>query len=238
MPARTPHAVAADREDGAEPCARAEHAHAGLRGDRAVGPDGAGRQVVWTRVLSLLFGATAYTFSLILAVFLVGLGIGSSLGAALARTRTERRGSRSAGARCGCARALAWAAYSTARRCRIWPINPSDLDGHRLQLPARSDARASGSCCRARSCGARAFRWRWRRSRTRGQDPARLVGGVYAANTVGAIVGALVTGLILVGTFGSQVAQQILIGVALLSGLLMLVPVGSEMTGRARTRAW
>ena len=28
-----------------------------------------------------------------------------------------------------------------------------------------------------------------------GQDPGRLVGGVYAANTVGAIVGALATGL-------------------------------------------
>ncbi len=57
---------------------------------------------------------------------------------------------------------------------------------------------------------------------TRGQDPARLVGGVYAANTVGAIVGALVTSLGLVGTVGSQIAQQSLIGVAALSGLLML----------------
>ena len=39
----------------------------------------------------------------------------------------------------------------------------------------------------------------------RGQDSARLVGGVYAANTVGAIVGALVTSLVLVGTVGSQI---------------------------------
>ena len=37
-------------------------------------------EVLWTRTLSLLFGATAYTFSLILAVFLAGLGIGSSFG--------------------------------------------------------------------------------------------------------------------------------------------------------------
>ena len=35
-------------------------------------------EVIWTRLLSLLFGATVYTFSLILAVFLLGLGIGSS----------------------------------------------------------------------------------------------------------------------------------------------------------------
>ena len=44
-----------------------------------------GAEVVWTRLLSLLFGATVYTFSLILAVFLIGLGIGSSVGAAIGR---------------------------------------------------------------------------------------------------------------------------------------------------------
>ena len=45
----------------------------------------------------------------------------------------------------------------------------------------------------------------------------RLVGGVYAANTLGAIFGALITGLVLVGTVGSQIAQQALIGLAALS---------------------
>src|SRR5437773_121477 len=37
-------------------------------------------EVIWTRILTLLFGATVYTFSLVLAVFLLGLGIGSALG--------------------------------------------------------------------------------------------------------------------------------------------------------------
>src|SRR3982750_903318 len=60
----------------------------------------------------------------------------------------------------------------------------------------------------------------------RGQDPAKLVGGVYAANTVGAIVGALLTSLVLVGTFGSQLAQQGLIAIGAISGLLVLVPEG------------
>ena len=74
-----------------------------------------------------------------------------------------------------------------------------------------------------------------------GQDPGRLVGGVYAANTVGAIIGALVTGLVLVGTVGSQVAQQILIGIAATSGVLVLVglsPAGkTEGVLRLRTAA-
>ncbi len=45
---------------------------AGLSGLTALGAE-----VVWTRQLSLLFGASVYTFSLILAVFLGGLGLGS-----------------------------------------------------------------------------------------------------------------------------------------------------------------
>ncbi len=61
----------------------------------------------------------------------------------------------------------------------------------------------------------------------RGQDPARLVGGVYAANTVGAIVGALCASLLLVAWIGSQHAQQVLIVVSMVSGLLVLEPVGS-----------
>ena len=48
-----------------------------------------GAEVIWTRLLGLLFGATVYTFSIILAVFLVGLGIGSGAGS-LWSTRLEQ----------------------------------------------------------------------------------------------------------------------------------------------------
>jgi len=44
-----------------------------------------GSEVVWTRLMSLMLGATTYTFSIILAVFLAALGIGSSFGSYLAR---------------------------------------------------------------------------------------------------------------------------------------------------------
>jgi len=46
---------------------------------------------------------------------------------------------------------------------------------------------------------------------------------VYAANTVGAIVGSLVVGLVLVPLVGSQIATQALIGAAALSGVIMLM---------------
>ena len=44
-----------------------------------------GAQVVWTRLLTLLFGATVYAFAIILAVFLAGLGIGSAIASQLLR---------------------------------------------------------------------------------------------------------------------------------------------------------
>ena len=53
-----------------------------------------GAEVVWTRLLSLLLGATVYTFSIILAVFLIGVGIGSSAASMLAagvRPRADAR---------------------------------------------------------------------------------------------------------------------------------------------------
>ena len=66
-------------------------------------------QVIWTRLLSLVFGASVYTFSLILAVFLAGLGIGSGRGRRWARE--EIRASRSAGA--SCCSAARWRAPGT-----------------------------------------------------------------------------------------------------------------------------
>src|SRR5206468_12052200 len=44
-----------------------------------------GAEVVWTRLMGLVLGPTVYTFSIILAVVLFGLGLGSAAGSALVR---------------------------------------------------------------------------------------------------------------------------------------------------------
>ena len=120
-------------------------------------------------MLSLLFGATVYTFSLILAVFLFGLGIGSSLGSALARSIERPRLALGWCQMLLCA-AIAWAAYMLTQSLPYWPINPSISASpwFNFQLDL---VRASGSSCRRRFSGARAFRSRSRRSRSKGQDP-------------------------------------------------------------------
>jgi spermidine synthase len=186
-----------------------------------------GAEVIWTRQLSLLFGATTYTFSLILAVFLLGLGLGSSMGSRVAKSFPHSRAALGVCQLLLCA-AIAWAAHTTNSSLPFWPINPSigknpifqfDLDLLRalwVILPAATLWGASFPL----AIGAAA---------REGQDTARLVGGVYAANTVGAIIGALATSLVMVAAFGSQVSQQVLIAVSAMSGLLMLI---KESDGR------
>src|SRR4051812_4272730 len=183
-------------------------------------------EVIWTRLLSLLFGGTVYTFSLILAVFLFGLGIGSSLGSAIGRASARPRVAFGWCQMLLCA-AIAWSAYMLTQSMPYWPVNPSittdpwfnfQLDFVRclwVVLPGSILWGASFPLALASLA-------------SRGQDPARLVGGVYAANTVGAIVGSLTASLLLIVWLGSQHAQQVQILVAALSGLLVLSTGGSE----------
>jgi spermidine synthase len=193
-----------------------------------------GAEVVWTRLLSLLFGGTTYTFSLILAVFLVGLGIGSTIGAEIARRSGSARVAFGWCQLLLCA-AIAWAAYVTGASLPYWPINPSISRnlGYIFQLDL---LRALWVMLPGAILWGASFPLAIGAVVAPGQDSARLVGGVYAANTVGAIFGAVITSLVLVGTVGSQVAQQALIGVAALSGLLMIAPVLMRGEGRLQPR--
>jgi len=196
-------------------------------------------EVIWTRILSLLFGATTYTFSLILAAFLVGLGIGSSLGSAIARNVARPRVALAWCQLLLCA-AIAWTAHVLTQSLPYWPINPSistdpwftmQLDLVRCLWAVLPGAILWGA----------SFPLALASVASPGQDPARLVGGVYAANTVGAIVGALTASLLLVAWIGSQHAQQVMIILSMISGLLLIEPVlaagGSTATADGAIRA-
>jgi spermidine synthase len=75
---------------------------------------------------------------------------------------------------------------------------------------------------------------------TTDQDAARLAGGVYAANTVGAIAGSLVTSFVLIPWIGSSHTEQAIIIVSALSALLMLEPshAGAGTAAEPPKRGW
>src|SRR5262249_38402977 len=60
------------------------------------------------------------------------------------------------------------------------------------------------------------------------RDPGKTVGGVYAANTLGAIVGALGVSLVLIPWFGTRDTERVLLVVSGLSGLLVRCPIMQE----------
>ena len=182
-----------------------------------------GAEVVWTRQLSLLLGATVYTFSIILAVFLVGLGIGSTVGSALARGRTNPRLLLGA-CQMFLIVAIGWTAYSVARSLPYWPINLELSMGvwYTFQLDV---ARCLWTVLPPACLWGASFPLALAAAASRGQDPGRLVGRVYAANTVGAIVGSLAFSIFLIAPLGTQHAQQILMVVAALAAMLMFGPL-------------
>jgi spermidine synthase len=179
-------------------------------------------EVIWTRILGLLFGASVYTFSIILAVFLIGLGIGSSIGSMMARTVANPRAALG-WCQMALAGAIAWTAFMLSNSLPYWPINPSITTSiwYNFQLDL---VRALWAILPATILWGASFPLALASVASRGQDPGRLVGGVYAANTVGAIVGSLAASLMLVYWFGSQHAQQALIALSAFSGLLVLTP--------------
>ena len=195
-----------------------------------------GAEVVWTRLLSLLLGGTVYTFSIILAVFLFGLGIGSSAGSFLARELAKPRFA------LGCcqillAGAIAWSSHMLAESLPYWPIDPSISSSpwFNFQIDV---VRCLWAILPATILWGASFPLALAAAASNGQDGGRLVGRVYAANTVGAIFGALVTSVLLVSWLGSQQTQQVLIAIATVSGFVMLAPfVRKENADRATSSA-
>ena len=229
-----PQARPASRK-GAPPIARAPGARAVYVTIALSGMTALGAEVIWTRMLSLLFGATVYTFSLILAVFLLGIGIGSSAGSAIARESARPRLALGWCQMLLCG-TIAWAAYMLTDSLPYWPINPSMTQnpGFVLQLDV---VRALWVMLPSAILWGASFPLALASVAGPDRDPARLVGGVYAANTFGAIVGSLGFSLLVVVWLGSQHAEQALIVISAMSALLMLEPAATEAgPGRARWR--
>jgi spermidine synthase len=223
MARRTPHQAAAE-EPPATPAAEPAPGSWPIYVTIALsGACALGAEVVWTRLLGLLLGATVYTFSIILAVFLAGLGIGSGVAAALVRGMARPR---LAIGLCQLllAGAVAWTAYMLANSLPYWPINPllSTSPWFTFQIDL---ARATWGILPAALLWGASFPLALAAVASRGSDAGRMVGGIYAANTAGAIVGALAFSMLLIPAVGTQGCERVLILLSTVSALFALAPL-------------
>ncbi|MGH9593122.1 MAG: fused MFS/spermidine synthase, partial [Bryobacteraceae bacterium] len=232
---RTPVEVDAGVHDEAAPI---EAAHESTPASRSKihlviaisGASALGAEVVWTRLMGYMLGSTVYVFSIILAVFLIGLGIGSTAGAWISRTVRPRLA-------LGWCQVLltlgiAWTAFMIANSLPYWPIDTmlSQSPWYTFQLDM---ARCLWAILPPAILWGASFPLALAAVATPGVDSAKLVGGVYAANTLGAIVGALGVSLILIPQIGTQQSQRVLLALSIVSALVALAPYIKERSSTA-----
>ena len=193
-----------------------------------------GAEVVWTRLLSLLLGGTVYTFSIVLAIFLLGLGIGSAVGSFMARS--ARPWLALGFCQLLLTGAVAWAGFALADSLPFWPLNPG------ISISPWFTFQTDLAICLwtvlpAAILWGASFPVALAAAAEPGQDPGRLVAGIYAANTVGAIVGSLAFSLVLIPTIGTQWSQRVLLVLSAASAAVILAPRAwprRDSRGRAR----
>src|SRR5438309_1418078 len=165
-------------------------------------------EIAWTRVLVMIVGGSTYAFTLVLLVFLLGIGLGSALVARRAAAASETaadaalaQGVTAAGA------ALLFAFFSLLPRYIIAVFQAQSWGaaqrlaalglviggvvlvpaiGMGMTFPLLTDLVAPGGSAR-------------------GED----VGRAYALNTMGSIAGAVLTGFLLVVTFGTDLTLRL-----------------------------
>ena len=119
------------------------------------------------------------------------------------------------------AAAITWTAFTLAYVLPYWPVDPwlstspwfnFDLDLTRCLRAILLPTLLWGASFPLALAG----------SAAEGEDPARLAGEVYAANTAGSIVGALAFTLFLIPAIGTRGSQQVLIWLAAAGALVAL----------------
>jgi spermidine synthase len=181
-----------------------------------------GAEVIWTRLMAMMLGSTVYVFSIILAVFLVGLAIGSAVASWLLRVVRPRL-ALGWSQLLVCA-AIAFTAYMIADSLPYWPANAllENNPWHNFEagllrcLAALLPPTLLWGASFPFACVAVAA--------SSGKEPGKVVGNVYAANTLGSIVGALGISLILIPAIGTHQSQRVLLVLAAASGLALVIP--------------
>ncbi len=165
-------------------------------------------EIAWTRVLIMIVGGSTYAFTLILLVFLLGIGLGSILVARRSAPRVDTAASAAlAQGITGIGAALLFVFFGFLPSYIIAVFQIPDLSaasrlllmgvavgavvlipaiGMGMTFPLLTDLTA-------------------RSAKARGED----VGAAYALNTIGSILGAVLTGFVLVMALGTQATLRV-----------------------------
>jgi spermidine synthase len=201
-------------------------------------------QVVWTRVIALIVGPTTYAFSAMVGVFIAGLALGAALGTRLARGRRAALWLAVMAMASGVAialsihltgRLLLWIAAAASATSAASAASAGDSANIFGAIVWRQIAVAAALLGPLSVASGAAFPLALAVASRGGTmlTPLRL-SWVYAANTAGAIAGALLAGFVFVPAFGLQATLR--------WSALFIVSIGTVVllagVGRSREAAF
>ena len=189
-----------------------------------------GAEVIWTRLLGMLLLATVYVFSIILAVFLIGLAIGGAAASWLIRAIRPRIAF--GWSQLLLVLGILWTATLITGILPFWkdavltttdPWTMFELDLKRCLWAILPPALFWGASFPL-ACAAAV--------NSEDEDPARVAGNIYAANTLGGIIGALAVSLILIPWIGTQQSTRVILVLSAISGVIVLAPLAKKLSAR------
>jgi spermidine synthase len=199
------------------------------------GACGLAYQVLWLRQLSFVFGVTAYAASTVLAAFMAGLALGSWLaGPLLERIRRPLAAFGVAEVLVGCsAIATPWMlGLASVLYRQLYAVAP---DAFLLQTAARFACAFAVLLVPTMLMGM-TLPLLSASHLVRGVQFSARVSALYAVNTAGAVLGALLTGYILIGAIGMQRTFLLAAVTNILIGLTAIL-VDRRRDGPAATAA-
>lgn len=170
-----------------------------------------GLEVVWFRLLNVVMSSNTYTFSRLLAVYLVGLGLGSVLGARLLRRVTFPE------------RAFLWLQLATGLSALLGPVLVTAgiaTFGYPSLLPLRNVWIPLATLLVPTLLMGVSFAVIQAVVSKKLERVGRSTGALLFANTLGCVAGTLVTGFVLLAHLGTPATLRLFAGASAAFGLL------------------
>lgn len=187
-------------------------------------------QVVWTRLLVQILGPTTYAFSIVVAIFIIGIAGGAAIGAWLAARMRNAAAGLAIGLLTSAALSLAAAAAVDWALLAIAEI-VARPDYQFADVLAREALMVTGLLLPMTIAFGAAFPFAVALAAGRDEAVTESLGRIYAVNTVGAIAGALLAGFVLVPQIGLHLTIRIVAGMLAATAVAILV-----VAARGRSR--
>jgi spermidine synthase len=186
-------------------------------------------QVVWTRLLVQILGPTTYAFSIVVAIFIIGIAGGAAIASRAVRRVNPGAGLAaalllSAGLGLAAASAVDWSLMTIADIVSRPDYQFADVLQRQVVL-------VTGLLLPMTIAFGAAFPFAVALATGREESVTESIGLVYAINTIGAILGSLLSGFVLIPRLGLHDTIRLVAALALVVAVIVLIR-SARTTGR------